>query len=534
MRTSAGTRRRRPRPPDSSAEDARTLQALGYSQQLHRRLGAFGNFSASLSVISIMSGTLLLFGYGLNSGGPAVIMWGWLAVGPLVLCLAAALAEITSRYPTSGGLYYMARRLGGERWSWYTGWLNLLGLLGGIAAQDYGIATFTAAWANLQWGHTPTPGSLLATYAVVLALHAALNLFGARLMNFLTSLSAWWHLAGAVVIVGTLTLVPAHHQPAGFVFSEFTNNTGWSAPVYVMLLGMLLPVFALAGYDTSAHLSEETSRASVAAARGIVRSVAVSWIAGGLLLAALLFAVQDYTATLSGPTGVPVAQIFLDALGVALAKVLLLVIIVAQFLCGYTVTASASRMIYAFARDGALPGSARWRQVSRRTAVPANAVWLAVGVAFVLALPSLYSATAFSAVTAISVVGFTPAYAIPVLLRLRHRDRFTPGPWHLGRWSRPIGWVAVLWAAAVSVLFLLPQTSPITATSFTYTPVAVAVALALTALWWRTGRHSYRVPGSHSPADADIDIDTDTDTDTAVDADATTGTGTDEFKPTNI
>ncbi|MFD7661171.1 amino acid permease [Streptomyces sp. NPDC059788] len=494
MRTSVRARHRLPGPLNDNNEDARILQSLGYTQQLHRRMGAFGNFAASVSVISIMSGTLLLFGYGLNSGGPAVIMWGWLVVGPLVLCLAAALAEITSRYPTSGGLYYMARQLGGERWSWYTGWLNLMGLLGGIAAQDYGIATFTGAWLHLQFGYTPTPGSLLTLYAVVLALHAVLNLFGTRLMNFLTSLSAWWHLTGALVIIGALTLVPAHHQPAGFVFSEFTDNTGWNAPVYVVLLGMLLPVFALAGYDTSAHLSEETSRASVAAARGIIRSVAVSWVAGGVLLLALLFAVQDYAATLSGPTGVPVAQILLDALGVATAKSLLLVIIVAQFLCGYTVTASASRMIYAFARDGALPGSSRWQQVSRRTAIPANAVWLAVGVAFVLALPSLYSATAFSAVTAISVVGFTPAYAIPVLLRLRHRDRFTPGPWHLGRWSRPIGWVAVVWAAGVTVLFLLPQTSPVTATSFNYTPVAVLVALVLAALWWRVGRRSYRVP----------------------------------------
>ncbi|MET9293404.1 amino acid permease [Streptomyces sp. NPDC003077] len=476
--------------------DEQILEDLGYTQQLHRRMGPFGNFAASLSVISIMSGTLLLFGYGLNSGGPGVIMWGWLAVGPLVLCLGAALAEITSRYPTSGGLYYMARQLGGSRWSWYTGWLNLMGLLGGIAAQDYGIAGFVGAWLNLQWGFEPSPGSLLTLYAAILLLHALLNLRGARLMNVLTSVSAWWHLVGAVVIIAALALLPSHHQPAGFVFGEFTNNTGWSGPVYVIALGLLLPVFALAGYDTSAHLSEETSQASVAAARGIVRSVAVSWVAGGILLTALLFAIQDHAGTLATATGVPAAQIFLDALGPAAAKALLLVIIVAQVLCGYALTASASRMIYAFSRDGALPGSAHWRRVSRRTAVPARAVWLAVGAAFVLALPSLYSATAFTAVTAISVVGFTPAYAIPVYLRLRHPHRFTPGPWHLGRWSRLIGWVAVVWAAGVTVLFMLPQSSPVTAVSFNYTPIAVLVVLVSAALWWRVARRTYGVPRS--------------------------------------
>ncbi|MEU7041776.1 amino acid permease [Streptomyces varsoviensis] len=136
---------------------------------------------------------------------------------------------------------------------------------------------------------------------------------------------------------------------------------------------MPLPLFALAGYDTSAHLSEETSRASVVAARGTVRSVAASWAAGGVLLAALTFAVQDSAGTQAGPTGVPVAQIFLDALGPAFAKALMLIVIVAQFLCGYAVTASCSRMIYAFSRGGALPGWPRWRQLTRRTRVPANA-----------------------------------------------------------------------------------------------------------------------------------------------------------------
>ncbi|MFH8982063.1 amino acid permease [Streptomyces varsoviensis] len=136
---------------------------------------------------------------------------------------------------------------------------------------------------------------------------------------------------------------------------------------------MLLPLFALAGYDTSAHLSEETSRASVVAARGTARSVAASWAAGGTLLAALTFAVQDSAGTLAGLTGVPIAQIFLDALSHAFAKALVLIITVAQFLCGYAVTASCSRMIYAFSRGGALPGWPRWRKLTRRTRVPANA-----------------------------------------------------------------------------------------------------------------------------------------------------------------
>jgi hypothetical protein len=152
-------------------------------------------------------------------------------------------------------------------------------------------------------------------------------------------------------------------------------------------------------------------------------------------------------------------------------------------------------MVFAFSRDGALPFSPTWRRLSARTRTPVNAVWLSVGVAFVLALPSLYSLTAYFAVTAINVIGITPAYAIPVYLRLRAGDNFVPGPWSLGRWSKPIGWTAVAWVVFVTVLFCLPQVSPVTVNSFNYASVAlVAVLLLATALWLTRGRRSYNIP----------------------------------------
>ncbi|MFE1500014.1 amino acid permease, partial [Streptomyces albidoflavus] len=117
-----------------------------------RRMGGFGNFAISFSVISVLSGCMTLYGFGMGAGGPAVMLWGWAGVGLFVLCVGLALAEVTSAYPTSGALYYMADRLGGRRWGWYTGWLNLLGLLGAIACIDNGAALFNGAFINLQWG----------------------------------------------------------------------------------------------------------------------------------------------------------------------------------------------------------------------------------------------------------------------------------------------------------------------------------------------------------------------------------------------
>ncbi|MEU6537867.1 amino acid permease [Streptomyces sp. NPDC047000] len=475
-------------------DEEQRLRELGYRPVLARRMGGFGNFAISFSVISILSGCMTLYGFGMGAGGPAVMLWGWAGVGLFVLCVGMALAEVTSAYPTSGALYYMADRLGGRRWGWYTGWLNLLGLLGAIAGIDYGAALFTGAFANLQWGFEPTPGRTMLIFIAILLLHAVLNLFGVRLVSVLNSVSVWWHLAGVALIVGALAVWPDHHRSASFVFTKFVNDTGWSNSLYVTAIGLLLAQYTFCGYDASAHLSEETSNASVSAARGIVRSIWVSWIAGFALLAGLTFAIQDYDATRASATGVPPAQILLDGLGTGGASALLVVVIVAQLFCGNAEVAAASRMVFAFSRDGALPGSALWRRVSSRTQTPVAAVWLSVVTAGVLALPSLYSATAYGAVTAINVIGITPAYAIPVFLRLRAGSRFQPGPWSLGRWSRPVGWVAVVWVALVTVLFCLPQSSPVTVDSMNYASIALAVVLVLASVWWYVARRSYGTP----------------------------------------
>lgn len=496
----------RPAPATDATDEEQRLRELGYQPVLARRMGGFGNFAISFSVISVLSGCMTLYGFGLGTGGPAVMMWGWVGVGLFVLCVGLALAEVTSAYPTSGALYYMADRLGGRRWGWYTGWLNLLGLLGAIAGIDYGAALFTGAFLNLQWGFEPTPGSTFVIFLCILLLHAVLNLFGVRLVSLLNSVSVWWHLAGVAVIVGALAIVPDQHRSAGFVFTEFVNDTGWVNPFYVAAVGLLLAQYTFSGYDASAHLSEETANASVSAAKGIVRAIWVSWLAGFALLAGLTFAIQDYAATQNSATGVPPAQIFLDALGSGGASALLLVVIVAQLFCGNAEVAAASRMVFAFSRDNALPGSALWRKVSARTQTPVPAVWLSVGVAAALALPSLYSATAYGAVTAINVIGITPAYAIPVLLRLRAGNRFRPGPWSLGRWSKPVGWTAVVWVGLVTVLFCLPQKSPVTVDSMNYAVIALVVVLVLATAWWYVARRSYGTPAAYGNAKEQAEI----------------------------
>ena len=465
--------------------DEQRLHELGYAQELRRNMSGFTNFAVSFTIISILSGCLTLYGYGMNTGGPAVIVWGWPVVGVMTLFVGLAMAEVCSSFPTAGGLYYWSAKLAprnGAAWSWFTGWFNFLGQVAVTAGIDFGAAFFLNALLDVQWGFDTRPWHTIVLFAAILVLHGLLNSFGVTIVSILNNVSVWWHIIGVLVIVLVLAISPSHHQSASFVFTHFVNNTGWGSSFYVIMLGLLLAQYTFTGYDASAHMTEETKSAAVSGPRGIVMSILVSLVAGWVLLIGVTFAIQHYSA--EAGQAVPPAQIFIDALGATGGKLLLLIVIVAQLFCGMASVTANSRMIYAFSRDGALPGSRLWHKVNHRTRTPTNAIWLAAGGALVLGLPYLWNNTAYAAVTSIAVIGLYVAYVMPTFLRLRLGSSFVRGPWHLGRWSAPIGIVAVIWVVFITVLFMLPTASPVTWKSFNYTVIAVAVVVGFAGIYW--------------------------------------------------
>ena len=471
----------------ATLSDEEELHKLGYAQELRRRMSGFSNFAVSFTIISILSGCLTLYGYGMNTGGPAIIVWGWPIVGVLTLFVGLAMAEVCSSFPTAGGLYYWAAKLaksGGPAWSWFTGWFNFLGQVAVTAGIDFGAAFFINAFLALEWNVSTAHWVTILIFAIVLLVHGLLNQFGIRLVALLNDVSVWWHIVGVLIIVGVLAFAPSHHQSAKFVFTSTFNGTGWGSTFYVLLLGLLLAQYTFTGYDASAHMTEETHKAATAGPRGIVMSIVVSLFAGWILLIGITFAIQNYKGELGSATGVPPAQIFIDAVGNTGGKLLLLIAIGAQLFCGMSSVTANSRMIYAFSRDGALPGSRIWHQVNHRTRTPTNAIWLAAAGALILGLPYLWNATAYAAVTSIAVIGLYIAYVLPTFLRLRQGESFQRGPWHLGRWSYVVGWIAVSWVVFITILFMLPTVSPIHVGNFNYTVVAVAVVLGFAWIYW--------------------------------------------------
>ncbi len=497
--------------------DQERLHELGYAQELKRGMGAFSNFAVSFTIISILSGCLTLFGYGMVEGGPASAAYGWPLVGILVTFVALAMAEICSSFPTAGGLYYWAAKVAprhGPAWAWFTGWFNLLGQVAVTAGIDFGFAAFFCAFLNIAFDVQITKLILVGAYTGILAIHALMNTFGIRLVALLNDVSVWWHIAGVLIIFGILFFVPDHHTSFSNIFSfsqtapkgevpGFINGSGFTngffgSTIYIFLIGLLLAQYTLTGYDASAHMTEETHDAAISGPKGVYRSVIYSVIFGYILLLGVWYAVQGMagytnalgfqleTANVAAP-----AQIFFDAVGKGGAVFMLLIVLGAQFFCGMSSVTANSRMIYAFSRDGAIPGSRLWHKINKRTRTPTNSIWFAAVGAWILVAPAYWlgSAVAYYAVTAIAVIGLYIAYVLPTFLRLRAGDAFKPGPWNLGKWSKPVGYVAVIWVTFICIILMMPQYSPgglgISFTNaFNFAPVAVLVVIGFAGIYW--------------------------------------------------
>src|SRR5881409_3436515 len=130
---------------DQLDEDERQFADLGYKQELSRAWSSFTNFAISFTIISVLAGCFTNFSFAWNAGGPAGIAIGWPVLCVFVMMVALSMAELTSAFPTAGGPYWWAAKLGGAGWSWFTGWFNMIGLVGILAGVGYGAAIFLNA-----------------------------------------------------------------------------------------------------------------------------------------------------------------------------------------------------------------------------------------------------------------------------------------------------------------------------------------------------------------------------------------------------
>ena len=184
----------------TEAEDERELAQLGYKQELLRGWSSFTNFAISFTIISVLAGTLHHLRSAWNAGGPVAITIGWPIICVFVLLVAFSMAELTSAFPTAGGPYWWAAGSAAPGWSWFTGWFNIVGLVGIVASVGYGAASFLYAVLGLyglkilgvDFGDTKhVLSETFLLFLIILVLYTLVNIYSSPLVG-----AAEQHLGG--------------------------------------------------------------------------------------------------------------------------------------------------------------------------------------------------------------------------------------------------------------------------------------------------------------------------------------------------
>ncbi|GJE93136.1 amino acid transporter [Phanerochaete sordida] len=462
----------------SSSE--RRLNELGYKSEFRRDMSLFGVLGISFCAIGILTGMSSAFQTGLFSGGPLGLFWGWNICSLFMLFIALSLAEICSVFPTMGGLYF------------WTGWIYSIAMIFTGTSGNLSVALYLASLAEVGQGRTLTRVEIAAIAWGVNILSGIINTVGTKAIGALSTFNLWWTLGGTLVLVITLLVKAPVKNSAEFVFTDFENFTGWQSRGFVVLLGFLQAVYTLEGCETAAQVAEEAKRAELLAPLAVVGSIVGSWIIGLAYMLALLFSVQSIASVQATGYALPIAQLYFDAVGRRLTLLCLAVVMLAQLMAAVTAFTASSRLLYALARDDALPGKA-WFTALNRFQAPYVGVWLSVLVGCVISCAYIGSAIAFNAILSSAAIAVMLSYLQPILIRTLWPATSLParGPFSLGRWSWPINFASTLFTVFICVLFILPTATPVTELNMNYAIVAIGGVILIACIAWATWGRSH-------------------------------------------
>ncbi|WFD00945.1 hypothetical protein MYAM1_003701 [Malassezia yamatoensis] len=485
--------------PGVSQDDALLLE-LGYKQDFKRDLNLWSATAFCFSIMGVVasvSGTML---FPFTYGGHVGIVWGWFVASVFVYAVAASLAELCSAMPTSGGLYYWSARLAPPRYaalaSWLTAWMNLLGQFALVCSIEFTTAAMIADAVSISSDFT-TFYSDATKYGLTVALLTLHLIICSSATHVLAKLNYLYVLINIGTFIAVLVVlgVMAPKQPASVAFGSFENNSDWSSKGFAWLLSMTAAMWSLTGYDAAAHVAEETTNAAVVGPWAMFAAVAGTSTLGWALSIMFSFCIPDPAQLLESQLYMPIAQLYYNVVGKHGALVLWSLTIIIQLNTAAAQVVDASRVAYAFARDGGLPFSSKIAYVHPWTKSPINAVLFTVVGAAIIGLLSL-SATAMTALASTAVIGLYISYSIPIFLRITAASHtFEPGPWSLGKYSIPIACIACAWVLFITVILFFPAEPGPTPDSMNWAILLVGAIMGGSILFWfASARHWFKGP----------------------------------------
>jgi amino acid transporter len=427
--------------------DKKTLEQFGYQQELSRTLKFFANFGVAFTYLSPVVGFYSLYAFGFQTGGPA-FFWGIpiVVIGQLLVTLV--FSELAGTFPLAGALYQWGRRLLGQPYGWFVGWIYGWALLVTITAVDYGGSPYVATAVGLS---NPSQETLIGITLVMILIQTCVNFLGVQKLKFLINLGIAMEALGTVGI--SVVLLFFGHQPASVVSTtQGVQGHGSYLPVFVMAL--LFSAFIFYGFESAADVAEEV----VNPQKRVPKAMITALIVGGLTTMLSAFAFEHATPNLAlalngAKIPDPVDYILTTNLGTAASRIFLIIVTLAFLSCGAAVQAAATRVFYSYGRDKSIFGHRFLSYVHPRFHTPTNALWLSAIIALVLSLSAKFE----SILTSFAVVGIYLAFQLVVLAAMIARGRgFRPGGFQLGNWFWPVAVVGFLYGVSMIVNLVRP------------------------------------------------------------------------------
>ncbi|KIV86539.1 hypothetical protein PV11_02142 [Exophiala sideris] len=485
------------------------LAKLGYKAELPRNLSMLSVMGLSMAIIATPFGLSATLSLALIDGQCITVLWGWIIVTLISIAIAASLAEICAVYPTSGGVYYWSAILATPEWapmvSFVDGWLTLVGNWTCTLSINFSGAQMILSAITL-WNddYVPTPWQTILMFWFVMLLHALINIFLSKYLDFINKLAMYW-IAGAVVIILIVTLSMADTKHSGaYVFGHYdASASGWPNG-WAFFVGLLQAAYTLTGYGMVAAMCEEVQNPHLEVPRAIVLSVVGAGITGVVYLLPILFVLPPVELLLGVMNGQPIGLLFKTVTGSAGGGFGLLFLLLGVWMfAGTGALTASSRCTYAFARDGAIPGYHIWRKVNKRLDVPLYAIVLSAVVDALLGLIYLGSSAAFNSFTGVATICLGASYGLPILVSVvRRRCMVKNSPYSLGRFGYAINIIAVVWIMLATVLFCMPTALPVTPSSMNYASVVFTFFAAVSVVWYLVYARKYFT----GPPIADIEV----------------------------
>lgn len=488
---------------DGLSADEAALVALGYKQEFKREFSLWTTFCVSFAVLGLLPSFASTLYYGMGYAGTGGMVWGWLISWVFIQCVALGMAELCSSMPTSGGLYYASAVLAPPGWgpfaAWITGWSNWCTQVTGAPSVDYALAAMILAAASIaNPNYVPTEYQTFLLTVFIMLQHACISSMPTKWIATFNSYGSTLNMIGLLVVIIMIpTSVTGSADTPKFLPSSqvwsIQNGTEWPDGIAV-LMSFIAIIWTMSGYDAPFHLSEECSNASVASPRAIVMTAGVGGLAGWALQLVVAYTVIDIPSVIGSDLGQPWASYLIQVMPQKIALAILGLTIVCAYSMGQGCMVAASRVTFAYARDGCFPASFWIKRVNKYTYTPVNAVWFNTSVGICLLLLIFGGTVAIGAIFSVGAIAAYIAFTIPIFIKTFFvGDRFRRGPWHLGRFSKPIGMMACSFILVMMPILCFPSVrgGDLTLQLMNWTVVVYGGPMSFVLIWWFVSAHKW-------------------------------------------